>query len=141
MQNKSLPSSVAAFLSVHGAAGLEEHWQENLAALVRVFRDSFPVASGSLSPDSLTWLTAVLDCIEAMDERLYEHYRGMIDLFRRFVFSIPRESLGRCPSWESLQEKALCLKLLPEDLYGPGCRLPHLGAPDVYLRMKEEGQL
>ncbi len=141
MRQETIPSSVAAFLAAHGAEGLAESGLGNPGPLVRVFRASAPDgdAGSLLTQDNLTWLSAVLDCISVMDERLYEHYRAMIDLFRGFVFRVPREDLLSCPAWEGLRDRAIRLNLLPGDLYGSDCPRPHLAVPDVYLQMKEAG--
>ena len=109
-----------------------------LAELVRVLRESAPPSdSDPLSQENLTWLTAVLDCLTVMDERLYEHYRAMIDLFRAGVFRADREKLLAYPSWNALRIKGVQLGFLPEDLYGEKRSRPHLGLPDEYVRRKE----
>ena len=138
MQSKSIPSSVSAFLAAHGASSLAADKLENLAALVRVFRDATPPAdSDPFSQENLSYLTAVLDYIGIMDERLYEHYRALIDLFREGIFRAPREKLLAYPSWNGLREKAVRLGILPEDLYGRDLPRPHLGVSEEYLRVKE----
>ena len=138
MPSKSLPSTVTAFLTGHGAEKLAGDGLTDLYALVRVFREAAPSAdSDPLSQENLTWLTAVLDCLTVMDERLYEHYRAMIDLFRAGVFRADREKLLAYPSWNALRIKGVQLGFLPEDLYGEKRSRPHLGLPDEYVRRKE----
>lgn len=45
---------------------------------------------------SMGWyLMALIDCIDKMDERLYEHYRALIDLFREAVPGILQYADGR----------------------------------------------
>lgn len=138
MQSKSIPSSVSDFLAAHGASSLAADKLENLAALVRVFRDATPPAdSDPFSQENLSYLTAVLDYIGIMDERLYEHYRALIDLFREGVFRAPREKLLAYPSWNELRDKGVRLGLLSPDLYGKKLPQPHLGVPEVFARIKE----
>lgn len=137
MSGKSVPSTVTDFLAAHGAGFSGEDVLNDLPALVRVFRESVPAeGSDPLSPENLTLLTAALDCISVMDERLYEHYRAMIDLFRAGFFRIPAEKLRSSPSWDGLREKAVRLGLAPEDLYGDQPSRPHPGMPEVWLRLK-----
>ena len=135
---RPVPPTVSGFLNAHGGSSLAAEDATDLSALVCLFRDSAPSEdSNPLSQENLTWLTAVLDCISIMDERLYEHYRAMIDLFRAGVFRAPREKLLAYPSWNSLREKGVRMGLLPEDRYGKNLSRPHLGLPDEYLRRKE----
>ena len=63
------------------------------------------------------------------DERIYEHYRALADLFRAGVFRAPREQLLSSPAWTSVTEKGIRLGLLPEDLYGADRPVPHVGVP------------
>lgn len=138
MQSKSIPSTTAAFLAAHGAEALAKNGLDDLAALVRVFRDSVPSEeSAPLSQENLTFLTAVIDCLDVMDERLYEHYRALIDLFRDGVFRAPREEMLAYPSWNAIREKGVQLGVLPEDLYGKNRPHPHLGLSEEYIRVKE----
>ena len=138
MSSKSIPSTVSAFLKAQGAEQLAADGLSDLTVLVRVFRDAAPSEdSDPFSQQNLTWLTALLDCISVMDERLYEHYRALIDLFRAGVFRAPREKLLAYPSWNDLREKAVHLGLLAPDLYGKDLPRPHLGLPEEYLRIKE----
>ena len=141
MFTRTPPASVISFLNAHGGSRLTEEGASDLPALVRLFREAAPPAeSNPLSQENLTWLTAALDCIGVMDERLYEHYRAMIDLFRAGVFRAPREKLLAYPSWNSLREKGIRLGLLPEDLYSKNLPGPHLGVSDEYLRRKENAR-
>lgn len=141
MSNKSLPSSVTSFLGAHGAAPLAESGLSDLPALVQAFRENAPAEdSDPLSQENLTWLTALLDCIDVMDECLYEHYRAMIDLFRAGVFRAPREKLLAYPSWNGLREKGVRLGILPADRYGRELPRPHQGVPEAYLQIGKGGR-
>ena len=108
MADKKLPSSVISFLTGIGAG-----------------------------PQAEAGLYALLDCIGVMDERLYEHYRALIDLFREGVFRAPREKLLAYPSWNELRDNGVRLGLLSPDLYGKKLPQPHLGVPEVFARIKE----
>lgn len=137
MQKNIVPASVAAFLKAHGAEDLPAGDQTDLAALVRLFAENAPAEdSDPFSQENLTWLTAMLDCIGVMDERLYEHYRALIDLFRAGVFRAPREKLLAYPTWLPLREKAVRMGLLPEDLYGRDLPRPHVELPEEHLQRK-----
>ncbi|MBQ9252884.1 MAG: hypothetical protein IJ188_09645 [Clostridia bacterium] len=138
MLSKSIPSTVSAFLAAHGAEQLAANGLEDLAALVRVFQEAAPAAdSDPLSQDHLAYLTAVLDCLEVLNEQLYEHYRALIDIVREGVFRAPRERLLAYPSWNGLRLKAVAMGFLPEDQYGQNLPQPHLGRSEAYLRVKE----
>ena len=138
MQKKSIPSSLAGFLTAKGQQQLAEDGLSDLAGLVRVFRESAPSKdSNPFSQENLTYLTALLDTIGVMDERLYEHYRALIDLFREGIFRAPRKELLAYPSWTALREKAVHLGLLPMELYGQNRPMPHVGVPETYLQIKE----
>ena len=112
------------------------------AATVRAFRESMPEKTENpLSDGNLKWLEAILACLEEMDERIYEHYRAMIDLFRRGIFRAPREDLTTDARWDSLREKAVRMGILPEDLYGTDRPEPHVGIPEVWERIRKTGVL
>ena len=129
MQSKFIPTTVTEFLAAHGGSRLAEDGYSDLAALVSVFRDAAPDPdSDPLSQENLTWLTAIADCLGVMDERLYEHYRALIDLFRAGVFRAPRERLLSSPAWTGLLQKGVRMGLLPEELYGESRPRPHIGA-------------
>ena len=137
MQSKFIPTTVTEFLAAHGGSRLIEDGLSDMAALVSVFRDAAPDPdSDSLSQENLTWLTAIADCLGVMDERLYEHYRALIDLFRAGIFRTERKKLLAYPSWNGVREKGVQLGILPADLYGQQLPRPHLGQSDVYLSMK-----
>ncbi len=139
MQNKCLPAPVARFLAERGAGELAEGFREKLAALVRFFRENAPAADpGCLTPARLEYLAALLDCTEAMDEQLYEHYRALVDLFRAEVFRLPREALRADARGSVLVRKAVRMGLLPGELYGPEVPRPRIGVPEVYARIREE---
>ena len=139
MPSKPLPSAVSDFLSSHGGAEAVRSGLDDPASLVRAFRNAAPsVDADPLSRDLRAYLTAVLDCIEVMDEQLYEHYRALIDVFRAGIFSAPREKLLTSRSWNSLCGKGVQMGLLPEDLYGKTIPHPHIGLPDEAPCRKEE---
>ena len=138
MADKKLPSSVISFLTGIGAGPQAEAGLDDLPGLVRAFREAAPDPdSNPFSQQNLSYLTALLDCIGVMDERLYEHYRALIDLFREGVFRAPREKLLAYPSWNELRDKGVRLGLLSPDLYGKKLPQPHLGVPEVFARIKE----
>ena len=76
-----------------------------------------------------------------MDQRLYEHYRALVDLFRAEIFRVPREELLSDPAWASLCEKAVGQEILPGDLYGRNLPRPHIGLPDSWLLLRKEACL
>ena len=129
MPSKPLPSAVSGFLSSHGEKEAARSGLDDPAALVRAFRNAASTEDADpLSREQKAYLTAVLDCIEVMDERLYEHYRALIDLFRAGVFRAPRERLLFSPAWAELLQKGVRMGLLPEELYGESRPRPHIGA-------------
>ena len=132
MQVNRFPPSVVAFLSARGGECLlkdEEH--PDLAGLVRVFCDAEP-ASGvdPLSTARLEWATLLADAVEAIDRRIYEHYRALADLFRGAFFSLSRERVLADPAWAALAVRGVKLGLLPADLYGESRPVPHVGRVD-----------
>ena len=130
MQN-GLPSSVSAFLAARGGA-------RDPAEIVRVFRSAAPAGDADpLSQENLAYLGLLADCVGAMDERLYEHYRALADLFRAGVFRAPRAELLSRPAWNEVREKGVSLGLLPEDLYGFPLPVPHIGRPERSGKEKE----
>ncbi len=134
MPDSSLPAAVAGFLSARGASDAASSGLSDPAALVRAFRLSAPSeVADPLSPPALAWVSAALDCLGVMDERLYEHYRAMIDLIRGHLFRPPAEALLSAPDWRGPVEKALRLGLLPEDRYGADRARPHIGRLPDYL--------
>ena len=123
------PSSVVSFFTVRGKEPLLSADPPDLAAIVRVFGEARPGPdSDPLSDENLVFLSAAADCIGAMDERIYEHYRALIDLFRAGVFRAPRERLLSSPAWTGLLQKGVRMGLLPEELYGESRPRPHIGA-------------
>lgn len=130
MPENSFPSSVAAFLSARGDKSLLSGDLANLAAIVKIFQQARPgLDSDPLSEENRAWLSVLADCIAVTDERIYEHYRALADLFRAGVFRAPREQLLSSPAWTSVAEKGIRLGLLPEDLYGADRPVPHVGVP------------
>ena len=138
MQKNKIPSSVSAFLSAHGGEALLSNGDlPDLAGIVRVFQSAAPSPeSDPLSHENLAYLTALADCVESMDERLYEHYRALIDMFRAGVFRAPRSQLLSYPSWNPLREKGVALGILPGDLYGDQRPVPHVGKPTLTYNRK-----
>lgn len=133
MQN-GLPPSVSAFLDARGGA-------RDPAGIVRVFRSAAPAAdTDPLSQENLDYLTLLADCAGVMDERIYEHYRAIADLFRAGVFRAPREELLSRPAWNGIREKGVRLGFLPEDLYGFELPVPHVGRPELAGGGKEAGR-
>lgn len=141
MQSNVIPPTINEFLAAHGGTRLAGDGFTDPAALVSLFREARP-ASGSdpLSPENRVWLSAVADCIGVMDERLYEHYRAMIDLFRNGVFRTDREKLLSSSSWDAVREKGIHLGILPAELYGQERPCPHVGMSDVYCGMTGENR-
>ena len=130
MPENRFPASVAAFLSAHGGESLLSGDLADLAAIVKVFQQSRPVLdSDPLSEENRIWLSVLADCVAVTDERIYEHYRALVDLFRAGIFRAPREQLLRTPAWGGVAEKGIRLGLLPEDLYGADRPVPHVGVP------------
>ena len=132
MQVNRFPPSVAAFLSARGGESLlKDEAHPDLAGLVRVFRDAEP-ASGEdpLSSARLEWATLLADAVEAIDQRIYEHYRALVDLFRGAVFLPDRARVLTDPAWAALALRGVKLGLLPADLYGESRPVPHVGQVD-----------
>ena len=123
-----------------GALPSAENAAKDPAATVRAIRESMPgEEEDPLSDGNLEWMTAILACIGEMDERIYEHYRAMIDLFRGGIFRAPREKLMADARWDSLRERAVRMGILPEDLYGTDRPGPHVGIPEVWERIRKAG--
>lgn len=140
MQNSCLPAAAAGFLAARGEADLAGGFREKLPALVRFFRENAPSSEAApLSPARLEYLTALLSCLSAMDEQLYEHYRALADLFRDQVFRLPREELLADSAWDSLRKEAVALRFLSEELYGETPSRPRIGVPEIYGRICGEG--
>ena len=138
MPSKPLPSAVSGFLSSHGEKEAARSGLDDPAALVRAFRNAASTEDADpLSREQKAYFTAVLDCIEVMDERLYEHYRALMDVFRAGIYRAPREKLLACRSWNALRGKGIRMGLLPEDLYGKTLPRPHPGFPDEASCRKE----
>ncbi len=136
MSASSLPSSVSVFLGAHGWKPADGEGPGNPAGLVRVFRASAPSDPvSSLSPEDHAWASAVLDCLRVMDERLYEHYRAMIDLLRAYFFRADREDLLSLSAWDDVRIGAVRLGILPEDLFGQARPRPHLAVPEILPRV------
>lgn len=138
MQDTKKASALSSFLAEHGSVIVPEHLDE-LPALVRLFRETEPEGD-TLSLPSLTWLTALLEGISRADERIYEHYRALVDLFRNRLARASRESLLQSPAWSALLEEAVQLGVLREDLYGAFRPVPHVGAMNSALRIMEDVQ-
>jgi len=142
MQDKPLSLSLSSFLEAHGAGNLSPDCLTDLGALVRVFQKTVPSDDpASLSEERLAWLSAMLGCMIRMDQRIYEHYRALVDLFRAEVFRLSREKLLAEPAWAMLCEKAVEQEILPGDLYGSHLPHPHIGLSDSYLRLMKEACL
>ncbi|MBR2822782.1 MAG: hypothetical protein IKE24_03760 [Clostridia bacterium] len=129
MQVNRFPPSVAAFLAAGGGEDLlKDETHPDLAGLVRFFRGAEPApAPDPLSPARLEWAGLLLEAIEAIDQRIYEHYRAMADLFRGAFLLPGRESLLAVPSWAALAARGVRLGLLPADLFGENRPAPHIG--------------
>ena len=132
MQVNRFPPSVVAFLSAHGGESLlKDKAHPDLAGLVRVFRDAEPGPGPDLlSHARLEWVTLLTDAVEAIDQRIYEHYRALADLFRRAFFAPAREEILADPAWAALAARGVKLGLLPADLYGENRPVPHVGLVD-----------
>ena len=132
MQVNRFPPSVAAFLSAHGGENLlidETH--PDLAGLVRVFRAAEPAPGADpLSPARLEWAALTADAAEAIDQRIYEHYRALADLFRRAFFVPDREALLADAGWAALAVRGVGMGLLPADRFGEIRPVPHVGQID-----------
>ena len=139
MRKNMFPDSVMRFLADRGGESLFSGGDPDPAAIVRFFRSTVPPeASDPLSPENLAWLSVLADCIGAMDERIYEHCRALIDLFRAEIFRAPRERLLSDPAGLGVAEKGLRLGILPGDLYGKDLPVPHIGFPVLMYGGKEE---
>jgi len=137
MTDHSLPASVADYLTSRRNRDAAVSGLSDPGALVTAFRNCAPgEASDPLSEENLRWVTAALDCLAVMDERLYEHFRGLIDLLRGHFFRASREALLSARSWDAAREKALAAGILPEDRYRFPSSRPHLGRPADHLREK-----
>ena len=130
MPENRLPASVAAFLSARGGESLLSGDLANLPAIVKIFQQARPAAdSDPLSEENRVWLSVLADCVACTDDRMYEHYRALADLFRAGIFQASRKQLLSAPAWSAVAEKGVRLGLLPEDLYGPDRPVPHVGVP------------
>ena len=132
MQVNRFPPSVVAFLAAHGGENLlKDEAHPDLAGLVRVFRDAEPAPGADpLSPARLEWAALLADAVEAIDWRIYEHYRALVDLFRGACFAPDRQALRGDPAWAALAARGVGLGLLPADLYGENPSSPHIGLVD-----------
>lgn len=137
MPDSSLPSTVSSFLASRGVNSPDADLRRP-AALVRAFRAAAPSGPvSSLSAEDMAWAAALLDCLQVMDERLYEHYRAMIDLVRGYFFRAPEEDLFRRAEWDAVRVRAVRMGFLPEDRFGEARPLPHRGVPDILSRVME----
>lgn len=132
MSESRYPDSVCSFLSAHGGEHLCSGALAEMPEVVRVFRAAAPCGEADpLGPAHLAWLSAMADCISAMDERVYEHVRALMDLFRASVFAAPQDRLSAEDAWRPLLDRGIQLGLLPEDLYGIFPARPHVAVPDL----------
>ena len=139
MSESRYPESVCSFLSAHGGGHLCSGALAGMPEVVRVFRAAEPVAEEDpLGPAHLAWLSALGDCVSAMDERIYEHVRALADLFRAALLGAPRNRLLTDASWRQLLDRGVQLCLLPEDVFGSCPARPHLAVPDL-IRAEEGG--
>lgn len=139
MKFTSLSPALLSFLSAHGLEKEAKEGLTDLPALVRAFAGSAPApASDPFSPEALSWDAALLDCIGSMDERLYEHFRALVDLFRAEAFRAPRQALLACPGWADLRLRAVRMGILPEDFFGGDLPRPHPGVPEIYHSLRKE---
>ena len=129
MQVNRFPSSTVAFLSARGGEDLpKDALHPDLAGLVRIFRDAEPAREPDLlSAPRLEWAGLLLEAIEAIDQRIYEHYRALVDLFRGACFAPGREAVRANPSWAALAARGVSLGLLPADQFGENLPSPHIG--------------
>ena len=116
MPENSFPSSVAAFLSARGGESLLSGDLANLAAIVQIFQQARPgLDSDPLSEENRAWLSVLADCIAVTDERIYEHYRALADLFRAGVFRV-EDAVSLA---EAEERREACL--MPLDSLFPDC--------------------
>lgn len=129
MQVNRFPSSVVAFLSAHGGEDLlKDTLHPDLAGLVRVFRHAEPAPDPDLlSAPRLEWAGLLLEAIEAIDQRIYEHYRALVEMYRAAFFAPGREAVSANPAWAALAARGVSLGLLPADLFGENLPSPHIG--------------
>ncbi len=135
MQDSKEISALSSFLAEHGAVIVPEHLDE-LPALVRFLRETEPPGD-VLSAPSLTWLSALLEGINRTDERMYEHYRALVDLFRSHLTSASREALLQSPAYAALLKNAVQSGVLRADLFGADRPVPHIGEMNSALWRKE----
>ncbi len=137
MPDPSLPFTVSSFLASRAVNSPEADLRRP-AELVRAFRATAPSGPvSSLSAEDLAWAAALLDCLEVMDERLYEHYRALIDLVRGYFFRASEEELFRRAEWDAVRVRAVRMGFLPADRFGDARPRPHLGVPDILSRVME----
>ena len=106
------------FLTAKGIDGSAETLcRRQPAELVRILRENRPAEGAKPdSPEVTAYVAALTDALERMDERLYEHYRAVADLFREYV---TRENLAKMrldPLWIIAEETGKRLNLLTEDV-------------------------
>ncbi len=118
----SFPPSVSGFLRIHGcSASPADGSGREAEQVIRCFQHAYP-ADVSLSGEGKAYLSALRDCLGAMDERLYHEYRPLADLFRRFVSEAAPSADPGDPVWkEALAYGARTGLADPEELF---CR-PH----------------
>ncbi len=130
MRNSQVPGSLAALWEARRGEAFPAEKEPDPVELVRFFRSADPAAGPDpFSQEHLDYFSALADGIAFADERLYEHYRALVDLFRAGVLRLPREALCSCPAWNPVREKGVRLGLLPPDLYGDPLPVPHVNPP------------
>ena len=73
------------------------------------------------APETLRWVALAADCLTAMNEQLYEHYRPVADAFRRAALSL--RALPDSPVWADALAAGERLGLLRRAALFP---VPHL---------------
>ena len=121
---KLLSQSTLRFLAAHGAeAAAADRKVVNPVLLLRALEQAFPAENASpCAPETAAYLEVLTDLLSCMDERLYEHYRPVEDLFRKLILGMPGSSFPDTAVWREALLKGEQLGLLdPEELR----RLPH----------------
>lgn len=121
-----LSPSSQSYLSVRGAAeALEDGRITDPAAVAAALKAAFPGTNADpAAPDTLAWLSAATDCLTAMNEQLYEHYRPVVDLFRSLVYGVG--AIPSLPVWSEALRTGESLGLLLRADLAPD---PHPFAP------------
>ena len=124
MDMKLLSQSTLQFLAAHGAdAVVEDRKVVRPTLLLHALEQACPPEGTSPdAPETVVFLEVLTDLLSCMDERLYEHYRPVVDLFRKLVLGVPGGSFPEAPAWREALVKGEQLGLLdPGDLR----RTPH----------------